>query len=170
MAIKTINWLAVASVKTFNWLAKASVKTVDGEIVNPGWPIITDSRPGWTFSTFATTVSQGETITTAVALNLISVEKDASCTATTCYIRTWTDYTGGTLLATATFVGNTATFNLLITAGNYCVYQNSGWASYNSRYFNTSYPQNRTNLNYIYAGGGNTSQRLNIENIKTQTP
>lgn len=170
MALKSINSLATTSIKSWGGVAKASMKTVNWETVNTGWPIITDSRPWGSFATFATTVSQGETITTAISLNLISVEKDASCTATTCYIRTGTSYTGGSLLATATFVWNTATFNLLISAGDYCVYQDSGWASYNSRYFNTSYPQNRTNLNYISAWDSNFSQRLNMENIKTQTP
>lgn len=130
-------------------------------------PVITDSRPAGSPSIFATAASQGETITLSTARTIVSVERISGETGSTCYIRAGTDYTTGILLASTPFVWNVATFYLSLSAGNYTVYTDSGGAVRNQAYFGTSYPQNRTNLNYIYAGWGNTTQRLSIENIKS---
>jgi len=104
---------------------------------------------------------------------LSQIIKSATSTATRALI--YAD-NGTTLLASASFVWNIATFNQVITNTTfYRVWVDNNWSSYTShRVFAGGYPQNYSNVNYIWwaLGTGNmttndTSNWFDILSITT---
>jgi hypothetical protein len=97
-----------------------------------------------------------------------TVNKNASCTATKAYLKNDV----GTLLATATFSWNVATFALYVFNANdyFRIELGSDWASYTFRYNNSPwFPKTWTNI--IYNTGSldwsNNSSASNIDSIET---
>lgn len=119
----------------------------------------------------------GFKITTNTACKLITVTKDANCTATTATLANSSKVS----LATASFSGNNATFSYDLTSGTtYYIVANSGGSSYTRRYKGSSYPGdfpvNRTNVNFIEPCYGTTlatmfvpGESANLVSVTTQT-
>lgn len=130
-------------------------------------------------SATANTEEYGELIKATVACNIVSVTKNANCTATK--INIYDKAAPAVLLATANFAGDVATLAtpLALTAnqevGIFCG-SAGGW---NRRYNGgASYPINGTNINFTGSVGAavgawdassDTTQVYNIASIVTQT-
>jgi hypothetical protein len=132
---------------------------------------ITDAHGFSIPSSDSQTIKSGFRFTTKYALSVSYITKDASCTSTKAYILD----SSKSVLYTATFSGNTATFtgaNLSNATTYYMATDNNG-SSYTRRlnYNDQSYPQNRTNINYTGAldGTNDTLKAFNIVSITTNT-
>lgn len=114
-------------------------------------------------------------ITLGRAKRIVSIDKRPGTTATYCYI-----YSGfqqspfGTLIASAPFVGDVATFNVNLDAWNYLVVCDNQWSSFVAEYGSKSpaYPQVWTNITFtnawVFWGSTNTTQILWISSITAQ--
>jgi len=117
-----------------------------------------------------TTGARGFRILAEKQLNLISVVKDGSCTATRCILKS----DAGATIATATFSTNTATFtgtNVLTSGAYYRIEADKAGASYTYRGAAASYPYDKTNIQFYYGsvGGNNDSDAWNLASVNTQT-
>lgn len=119
-------------------------------------------------TTSAQTFATGMIIKANTNRTLSVVNKSATCTATTCYIKNefWV------VLATAAFSWNVATFYMGIFAWvKYRVEVDSGGASYTATYSAATWPYNNTNINYV-SGVSNSlwaDRTLSIDSIATES-
>lgn len=132
--------------------------------------LVTDSIWHTWPSNFTTTVKQGMCFSCSVSLLLVSAIKNTSTTATTRYLLSWNTYSW-TPLATGSYSWTTATIWYTLSPWTYTLCNDSWWSSYNNRYASPSpaYPQTKTNITIVSAWWSNTSQRLDIESITTNT-
>lgn len=132
--------------------------------------LVTDSIWHTWPSNFTTTAKQGMCFSCSVSLLLVSAIKNTSTTATTRYLLSWNTYSW-TPLATGSYSWTTATIWYTLSPWTYTLCNDSWWSSYNNRYASPSpaYPQTKTNITIVSAWWSNTSQRLDIESITTNT-
>lgn len=116
-----------------------------------------------------TTNSAGYRIYTNINCFIVSILKTSDCTATIGVLKT---DTGNTTIATATFIGDVATFSVpqSLTAGTYYRVEcnNSGGAyAYSMLLTGNSYPYNNTYLNFTNGSynGSSLNYCFNILNI-----
>jgi len=100
---------------------------------------------------------------------LISVTKDALCTATRAVLKT----SGGATISTATFVGHLATFaaaQYLTVGTDYRVELDNSGAGYNNRYKNVFSTTAGTNISYVAPSknGSDSDMSYNIASMITQ--
>ena len=101
---------------------------------------------------------------------LISVTKDALCTATRAVLKT----SAGATISTASFVGDLATFaaaQSLTVGTDYRVELDNSGAGYNNRYKNFFSVTAGTNISYVASsanGGDNINKSYNIASMITQ--
>lgn len=132
--------------------------------------IATDTVAGtwvWTFSTALTTWHD---MSCSVSLRLHQVTKRAASASTRCLVYSWTQASPWSLLWTAMFSWNVATFSwCIIPAWNFYIVCDAEWASRNEAYGNVSpaYPQAGTNVTFVSAWNWNTSQILARESLIT---
>lgn len=113
------------------------------------------------------TALQGNTINTNFPIKITEVTKNTLCTATTCYIKN----EANELLASATFVGNDATFNCSLSdATTYKIVFDSGGDPYTYQYSaTTEFPINDTNFNWTgISGSGATLNMRNVFSVTSQ--
>lgn len=115
-------------------------------------------------------------ITISSSKRIVSVDKRPGTTATYCYIYSWYEQSPfGTLIASAPFVGDVATFNEDLDPWNYLVVCDRQWSSFAAEYGSKTpaYPQIWTNLTFVnawvFSGSANTTQILWISSITTQS-
>ena len=108
------------------------------------WTTVNDSTNISDDSTLSTTDSYWYTFTVAWNTWIARVAKVASCNATRCRLMdsVWT------VLATATFSGDYASFAYILSAGTYKVEADNSWVAYNSRFKTvpTAFPVAGTNI------------------------
>jgi hypothetical protein len=114
-------------------------------------------------------IMTGLRITAKFNETLTKVTINSSSSATKCYV-----YDSGysIQLASASFVGNIATFNYNLTAGtSYRILVDNSGSNYNSVYLfpYASYPINKVNINFNYGSSQGTDwpTSYNIDNITT---
>lgn len=129
----------------------------------------TDTVTATWVGTANVTAKFGYDMSCSQALTVISVDKRPGTTATTCYLYYWTQASPGSLIASTSFVSNTATFNVSISSGNFYMVCDSGGSTYTEEYWNASYPQTKTNVTYVSAWNWNTTQSLALASITTTT-
>ena len=105
---------------------------------------------------------------------IVSATKNSSATVTRCRI-----YKSGSVIATATFVGDVATFSSPIEILNdgsvYTIESDNSGASFTRRSTTTvSYPYNNTDINFTDSSTGGSAESnptvaFNIESVVTQT-
>lgn len=101
--------------------------------------------------------------------NLISVDKDTSATVTRCLLKD----SAGTVISTATFSGNTATFDDIPVLTNATEYRlecdNNGANATYRRNTSPSFPVSGTNLNFTggSVNGADNSTNYNIASVNT---
>lgn len=114
------------------------------------------------------TLKNGVKFTSLVIGTLTQIKKFSTCEATTAYILD----SNKAILATATFVGDIATFSLAIYRTYYYACVDKGGASYDRRYnAGQSYPIAGTNINYIdgLSNGNDVNSEVNsITSVSTE--
>lgn len=164
---ETISWTNYYNV----WYTPVISERV-GKIWNgSAWAVpatVTDNNGTlWSTDTGITSTKRWFVIYSKYDQILQKVTKNATTTATTAYLYVWNDVVT-TLVAVVLFSGNDATFNYPMVAGQYyTIACDSGGSSYNSAWWNASYPLNRTNVNITVGLGGNTSQYLAFASVTT---
>lgn len=142
-------------------------------IIESNWSDVTDTDNLTLSSSWSQTNARWYRIQATKKLKIKAVNKDSMCTATKAYIKT---ISWNTILATATFSWNTATFETPYLVEALASVRVECWkdgASYDEIEWTTAtYPQNRTNINYI-AWSDNwwsaifTNRCYNIDSIVT---
>ena len=119
--------------------------------------------------TQSVTLKCGAKINTNTACTLTKVTKFGTSGATECYIATGADGSGQ--LATASFSGNDATFNLSLSdATTYYVLCDKGGSSFTSRGPGATYPISDTNLDWtagVVSQSESSTEMRDVESVTT---
>jgi len=192
--ITTLNFPSDASISDTNEVTFNATATVTGGATLVNMSLWTNETGNWNEynvtelinqSNFALSYSSpstessspraGLSFTVVSNTTLTTIEKTTACTGDEAYLYEATDADSGTLLATETYTGNTATFNYdLDSSKTYFIMAGlNGGGSYTRALGSASYPQTTEQISVngfviLDSGGLQTNNYRNIEKINTE--